>query len=340
MMHNELPGKVTSYKLDAGQGLRFAFGRQLATVIARPEDTGSSMAGTILTGARGEHFPLHTHAATHEAIYVVEGSVSFTLAEKSYVLAPGDYVNIPAGTVHGFTYLNHRGKMVSWSFGGNAQDIYPVLGEPYAGTVYSEILPAAQWDKPLDGIDIKFIDTLQHAAAPATDKVAVVPAAVQPFVLAAAEGERGMAGEQLFTFMGLETCSDGKFVSLMTEGPIGPVIPKHMHEKVNETFFCLNGAMEMFAGDQFVTLEPGDFLFIPRCTPHSYRLLKHGTRFMGFISPGFFEQFFRYLCEPFDGYVYPLVPPPFRFDRVIQHLGELDLKLLERPGGPPPPASV
>jgi hypothetical protein len=30
------------------------------------------------------------------------------------------------------------------------------------------------------------------------------------------------------------------------------------------------------------------------------------------------------------------VPPPFRFDRVIQHLGELDLTLLERPGGPPP----
>jgi quercetin 2,3-dioxygenase len=67
-------------------------------------------------------------------------------------------------------------------------------------------------------------------------------------------------------------------------------------------------------------------------------LKKHDTRFIGFITPGHFEPFFRYLCVPFEGYRYPLVPPPFRFDRVIQHLAELDLTLLERPGGPPPAA--
>ncbi len=338
MTHNELPGKPTPYKLDAGQGERYAFGRQLATVIARNEDLGTSMAGTILSGGKGEHFPLHSHAATHEAVYIVEGSVSFTLADKGFVLQPGDYVNIPAGTVHGFSYLDHRGKMLSWSFGGNGGTIYAAIGEAYAGTIYSELLPPIDWSLPLEGIDIHFVDTLTHAAKPATDKLSVAPAAVVPFVLAAGEGERGMAGEQLYTLMGLDTCSDGVFVSLMTEGPIGPAIPKHLHEKVAETFFCLDGAMEMFAGDQFVTLEPGDFLYIPPCTPHSFRLLKNGTRFIGFLTPGYFEQFFRYLCQPFDGYVYPLVPPPFRFDRVIQHLGELDLKILERPGGPPPGA--
>ena len=94
--------------------------------------------------------------------------------------------------------------------------------------------------------------------------------------------------------------------------------------------------MQMLVGDEPVTLTPGDFLYIPPCTPHAFQLMKNGTRFLGFLTPGYFETFFRYLCQPFDGYAYPLVPPPFRFDRVIQHLGELDLKLLERPGGPPP----
>jgi quercetin 2,3-dioxygenase len=94
--------------------------------------------------------------------------------------------------------------------------------------------------------------------------------------------------------------------------------------------------MEIFAGDDFVTLDAGDFLHIPPRTPHSFQLKKHDTRFLGFITPGHFEAFFRYLCQPFDGYRYPLVPPPFRFDRVIQHLAELDLTLLERPVGPPP----
>ena len=77
-----------------------------------------------------------------------------------------------------------------------------------------------------------------------------------------------------------------------------------------------------------ISLAPGDFLFIPAGIPHAFQLVKNDTRFMGFLTPGKFEQFFRYLCRPFDGYIYPLIPPPFRFDRVIQHLAELDLKLL------------
>ena len=337
MTHNQLPGTPSPFKLDAGEGQRFVFGRQLATVIAREEDLGPPMAGTILSGARGECFPLHQHVSTHEAIYVLEGNISFTLGDKLYELSPGDYVNIPPGTVHGFTYLDHRGKLVAWTFGGNANTLYSALGEPYAGTVYSEISPAIEWVAPA-GVDVEFVEQDLHTVLPAADKLNQSPGRVVPFVLAAGEGERGMAGEQLYTIMGTEDCSHGAFVSLMTEGPIGPAIPKHMHEKIAETFFCLNGAMEMLVGEQFITLAPGDFLYIPPCTPHSFRLLKNATRFIGFLTPGYFETFFRCLCQPFDGYIYPLVPPPFRFDRVIQHLGELDLKILERPGGPPPSA--
>ncbi len=338
MMHNELPGKPVPYKIDAGQGQRYAFGRQLATVIARSEDIGAAMAGTLLTGAKGESFPLHRHAATHEALYVIEGNISLTLADKIFVLLPGDYVNIPAGTVHGFSYLDHRAKMLSWSFGGNAATIYSAIGEAYPGTVYSELLPPVDWSQPLDGVDVAFVNAPSHQAAPSTEKAKKAPGGSVPFVLESGEGERMLAAEQLFTFKGTEDSSSGVFHSLMTEGPTGPMIPKHLHETVAETFFCLNGSMEMFAGDQLITLDPGDFVFIPPRTPHAYRLAKNGTRFIGFLTPGSFEHFFRYLCEPFDGYVSPLLPPPFRFDRVIQHLGELDLKILERPGGPSPGA--
>lgn len=338
MMHNELPGKAVPYKIDAGQGQRYAFGRQLATVIARKEDIGADMAGTILSGAKGERFPLHSHAETHEALYVIEGAISLTLADKIFTLLPGDYVNIPAGAVHGFSYLDHRSKMVSWSFGGNAAILYQAIGESYPGTVYSELLPPVDWSRPIGGVDVEFVNPHTHEAAPSAEKAMNAPGGMVPFVLESGEGERMLAAEQLFTFKGTEDSSNGVFHSLMTEGPIGTMIPKHLHEKVAETFFCLNGGMEMFAGDQLVTLDPGDFVYIPPCTPHAYRLAKNGTRFIGFLTPGFFEHFFRYLCEPFDGYVSPLVPPPFRFDRVVQHLGELDLKILERPGAPPPSA--
>lgn len=250
------------------------------------------------------------------------------------MLSPGDYVNIPANTPHGFSYLDHRGKLLAWTFGGNANLLYAALGEPYSGIVYRESAEQVDWNKLNSSVDTVLVEDHHPQPAQCAAKLEESPAMMAPFVLAAGEGKRMIGGDQVYTIVGDQQSSGGVFVSLMTEGPIGRAIPRHLHEKVTETFYCLNGAMEMFAGDQFVTLNPGDFLHIPPRTPHSFQLLKHDTRFLGFVTPGFFETFFHYLCEPFDGYMYPLVPPPFRFDRVLQHLGELDLKLLERPGPP------
>lgn len=336
MKINELPGTPSPYKLEAGEGMRYLLGRHLATVIARAEDLGVEMAGSILTGAKGAHFPLHSHQSSHEAVYVLEGNVSFTLGYQVFHLLAGDYINIPPGTPHSFTYLDHRGKLVAWTFGGNANTLYAALGEHYEGTVYSESSPDVDWGLPLEGVDVRFLDHRSNTAVPSTAKLDVAPAGAVPFVLAGGEGERMLAGEQLYTLMGMAANSHGQFHSLMTEGPKGPMIPPHMHEKVCETFFCLSGGMEMMVGGEKVSLIAGDFLYVPAGTPHAFQLVKNDTRFMGFLTPGYFEHFFRYLCQPFDGYMYPLVPPPFRFDRVIEHLAELDLKLLGRPGGPPP----
>ena len=57
MITNELPARQSPYKLDAGEGLRYAFGSHLATIIARPDDLGQAASGIILTGAKGAAFP-------------------------------------------------------------------------------------------------------------------------------------------------------------------------------------------------------------------------------------------------------------------------------------------
>jgi len=340
MKINELPGSQSVYKLDAGEGLRFAFGNQLATVIARHADIGNPMAGATLTGARGATFPLHRHFNTHEAIYVLEGTISLILGDLSYLLTAGDYVNIPPGTPHGFTYLDHRGKMLAWTFGGNANHVYSVIGEPYAGTVYPETNAPVDWSKVTAATDTEILEKQPNPSQRYAEKLFAPPEGVAPFVIASGEGEQMIAGDQLYVFLGTQSNSGGTFIALITEGPIGTPIPRHYHETVTETFFCLNGALEMFAGDEYVTLHPGDYLHIPPRAVHSFQLKKHDTRFIGFVTPGIFEPFFRYLCEPYAGHVYPLVPPPFRFDRVLQHLKELDLVLLGGPGGPPPEAAL
>jgi len=333
MPKNDLPAVQAAYKLDAGEGARYAFGSHLATRIATAAELGQPASGTILTGGKGARFPVHRHAATHEALFVLEGVVALELAGRSYLLTPSDYVNIPPGTPHGYEFVDHRGKLLCWTFGGNAADAYTRLGKPYAGTVYGESNDAIDWNALDSSVDSELVATESKPGW--SHKLTVAPQGMHPFVLAASEGERMIASDQVYTILGNQTHSNGVFIALLTEGPIGAAIPKHRHEKVTELFHCLNGQMEMFIGDGFLTLAPGDFLLVPPKTAHSFRLKKHDTRFLGFITPGHFESFFRYLCDPFDGYRYPLVPPPFRFDRVMQHISDLDLTILERPGGPP-----
>jgi quercetin 2,3-dioxygenase len=336
VIKNELPALQAPYKLDAGQGLRYALGNHLADVIARPQELAQAASGTFLTGAKGARFPTHRHGAIHEALFVVEGTVSLTLDDKAHHLAPGDYVNIPPGTAHGYEFLDHRGKLLSWGFGGDASEAYARLGKPYTGVVYPESNEPINWTSLHSSVDMEILPEASPRQTLSTPKLTTAPDGKVPFVLAAGEGERMIAGDQLYTILGTQVHSGGVFISLLTEGPIGVPIPRHRHERVTELFHCLNGEMEMFVGDGFVTLSPGDFLHVPPKTAHSFQLKKHDSRFLGFITPGDFEPFFRYLCVPFEGYRYPLVPLPFRFDRVIQHLSELDLTILERPGGPPP----
>lgn len=336
MYRNELPASQAPYKLDAGEGARYAFGNHLATRIARPQELGQPAAGTILTGAKGVRFPVHSHNKTHEALFVLDGVLSLALDGHAYLLTSGDYVNIPPGAPHGYEFLDHRGKLLSWTFGGNAAEVYALLGKPYAGNVYAETNDAVDWNVLGADTDTELVITSGGEGSGWTSKLTVAPEGLHPFVLAASEGERMIAGDQVYTILGNLTHSGGVFIALLTEGPIGMPIPRHRHEKVTELFHCLNGQMEIFVGDGLHILDPGDFLHVPPKTPHAFQLKKHDTRFLGFITPGEFEPFFRYLCEPFEGYRYPLVPPPFRFDRVIQHLDELDLTILERPGVPPP----
>lgn len=91
-------------------------------------------------------------------------------------------------------------------------------------------------------------------------------------------------------------------------------------------FFCLNGRVRMTAGEEQVSLSPGDFLHVPARTPHTFQLTGNYNRFIQFHAPGFNEPFFRYMCEACEEHTFLQPPPPFRFDRVMQHHAELDVK--------------
>jgi mannose-6-phosphate isomerase-like protein (cupin superfamily) len=46
--------------------------------------------------------PPHIHAREDETFYILEGEVEFLLGDEIAVAGPGDFVNVPRGTVHRF----------------------------------------------------------------------------------------------------------------------------------------------------------------------------------------------------------------------------------------------
>ncbi|WP_159718129.1 cupin domain-containing protein [Geminicoccus flavidas] len=81
---------------------------------------------------------------------------------------------------------------------------------------------------------------------------------------------------------------------IRTNGPMGP--PPHRHAW-EELFIVLEGRLELFDGEQWVSAGPGTVVRMPGNLLHTYRAGAAGTRFLALITPGGAETFFRELAE-------------------------------------------
>lgn len=96
--------------------------RTEARLFHRPVATGPAFWGPgdhytfLVTGAEsgGAYFamealvppgggpPLHIHRREDETFYLLEGAIEFRLGDEAITAGPGDFVNVPRGTVHNF----------------------------------------------------------------------------------------------------------------------------------------------------------------------------------------------------------------------------------------------
>ncbi|MDQ7726058.1 cupin domain-containing protein [Bacillus halotolerans] len=330
---HSLPKEKVPYLLRSGEGERYLFGRQVATVMANGKSTGDLFEIVLLSGGKGDAFPLHIHKNTHEGLLVLDGKLELTLDGEHHLLAAGDYANIPAGTPHSYRMQSHRTRLVSYTMKGNVAHMYSVLGTPYDHAEHpphaSEEVSKERFAKADEAADIIFAEDENRAGAPKLVENTELPAGVVPYVLESGEGDRLLTGDQLHRIVAAQKNTDGQFIVVSSEGPKGDRIVDHYHEHHTETFYCLEGQMTMWADGEEIQLNPGDFLHVPASTVHSYRLDSHYTKMVGVLVPGLFEPFFRTLGDPYEGHIFPSEPQALRFDRVLQNIETLDLKVMK-----------
>ena len=81
--------------------------------------------------------------------------------------------------------------------------------------------------------------------------------------------------------------NDAGYALIEASHPVGePRIRDHLHTRHEETFVVLEGQYEVRLGQTIVVVVAGDYVFVPRGTPHTYRNAGPApARVLNIISP-------------------------------------------------------
>ncbi len=85
----------------------------------------------------------------------------------------------------------------------------------------------------------------------------------------------------------------GAFALVELNVPPRMGVPKHIHEREDETFIVSAGTLEVTCGEGTHLVETGATAFLPRGLPHGFvNTSSKPATLLVIISPGGFEQFF------------------------------------------------
>ncbi|KAI7261655.1 cupin domain-containing protein [Hortaea werneckii] len=144
----------------------------------------------------------------------------------------------------------------------------------------------------------------------------------KPYIISSQDGEiiyiplSKSATRLLVT--GAET--DNAFAIVGSGGSQSDPIGFHYHRAAHDIFLCLRGHINVWADAQCRTLGAGDFASVPPGTVHQYQILGPHSEMMGLIVPGGWEEFFRFIGEPYQGPMWPMQDERDFFETLLPRL--------------------
>jgi len=76
------------------------------------------------------------------------------------------------------------------------------------------------------------------------------------------------------------------------ETSIGTGPPLHVHDREDECFYVLDGALSIRCGDEAFNASAGSFVFLPRGRPHRFWATGPAARLLLIAVPGGIEDYF------------------------------------------------
>jgi len=103
----------------------------------------------------------------------------------------------------------------------------------------------------------------------------------------------------------------GEFTMMDQTMPRGSGAPPHVHERYDEGFFIIDGAVEYTVeddgGPRTILAKDGAAVWIPRGTQHAFEVKSPTARALNFYTPGGFDESISMLATPATART---LPPP------------------------------
>lgn len=135
----------------------------------------------------------------------------------------------------------------------------------------------------------------------------------------------------LYLTKGRAADTEGRYSFFEARNNPGGGVPLHYHKDDEESFYVVEGTYEFRAADESVVAGRGDYLFVPRPTPHSFFNIGDTVgRVIIVLSPGgIHERFFEEIGEPIEDLVSPPPPSPPDLDRFGAALARAGIVMVE-----------
>ena len=97
---------LSAFHRPHGSGPSYWGPGDLYTFLVTGEESGGDYFSMLAIVPPDGGPPPHTHSNEDETFYVLEGTPTFRLGDERVVAIPGDFVNVPKGTLHCFRNIS------------------------------------------------------------------------------------------------------------------------------------------------------------------------------------------------------------------------------------------
>jgi len=105
--------------------------------------------------------------------------------------------------------------------------------------------------------------------------------------------------------------------------PLGYATPLHIHYAEDVAIHVLEGALDIFWGEEKIRAEVGSFFFQPRGTPHGFRVVGNRARMVYMTFPAGFDEFVLEHAKPFTDFEAMMLEARYKIE-ILGSLPALD----------------